>query len=134
MTPTLQLFGILAGITLIIVTLRAIVKRVITERQSLFWIFLGIIVIVFCSFPILCTVLAEFFGVAYAPSIIFMAALIIVGFGLFYCFQKLAKMSGQVRDLAIHLTIAQNRIKELESEQAGNDDCGKEGTQSLAKQ
>ncbi len=118
MTLTLQLFGIFAGIALVIIALRAIVKRIITARQSLFWILLGVIVIVFCCFPVLCTILADFFGVAYAPSIIYMTALIIVGFGLFYCFQKLAKLSAQIRDLAIHLTIAQKKIAELESRNA----------------
>lgn len=116
MTLTLQLFGILAGIALIIFALRSIVKRIITERQSLFWLFLGVIVIVFCLFPTLCSVIADFFGVDYAPSIIFMVAIILAGFGLFYCFQKLAKLSGQVRDLGINLTVAQDRIKELENE------------------
>ena len=94
MTLALQLFGIFSGIALIIFALRSIVKRIITERQSLFWLFLGVIVIIFCSFPSLCSVIAEFFGVVYAPSIIFMVALILAGFGLFYCFQKIAKLSG----------------------------------------
>jgi hypothetical protein len=116
MTLALQLFGIFSGIALIIFALRSIVKRIITERQSLFWLFLGVIVIIFCSFPSLCSVIAEFFGVVYAPSIIFMVALILAGFGLFYCFQKIAKLSGQVRDLGINLTIAQDKIKELENE------------------
>ena len=106
MTLALQLFGIFSGIALIIFALRSIVKRIITERQSLFWLFLGVIVIIFCSFPSLCSVIAEFFGVVYAPSIIFMVALILAGFGL----------SGQVRDLGINLTIAQDKIKELENE------------------
>ena len=113
MTLTLQLFGILAGIALIIFALTSIVKRIITERQSLFWLFLGLH---FCLFPTLCSVIADFFGVDYAPSIIFMVAIILAGFGLFYCFQKLAKLSGQVRDLGINLTVAQDRIKELENE------------------
>lgn len=114
MTLTLQLFGILAGAALIVYVLRSIVKRIITAKQSLFWILLGVTVVIFCCFPVLCNVLADFFGVAYAPSIIYMTALVIVGFGLFYCFQKLAKLSAQLRDLAIHLTIAQKKIAELE--------------------
>ncbi len=115
MTFTLQIFGILAGVALIAYALRSIVKRIITARQSLFWILLGVIVVIFCCFPILCNILADFFGVEYAPSIIYMTALIIVAFGLFYCFQRLATLSAQLRDLAIHLTIAQKKIAELES-------------------
>lgn len=115
MTLTLQLFGILAGVLLIGYVLRCIVKRNITARQSLFWILMGVVVVVLCCFPNLCIRLADFFGVVYAPSIIYMAALIIVAFGLFYCFQKLAKLSAQLRDLAIHLTIAQNKLREYES-------------------
>jgi len=115
MTLTLQLFGILAGAALIAYVLRCVVKRNITARQSLFWILMGVVVVIFCCFPSLCIRLADFFGVEYAPSIIYMTALIIVAFGLFYCFQKLTKLSAQLRDLAIHLTIAQKKLKELES-------------------
>lgn len=115
MTLTLQLFGILAGVALIAYVLRCIVKRNITARQSLFWILMGVVVVIFCCFPFLTMRLADFFGVEYAPSIIYMTALIIVAFGLFYCFQKLAKLSAQLRDLAIHLTIVQKKLQELES-------------------
>ena len=71
---SLRFIGVMFGLALIIIAIRAIVKRVITERQSLFWIFSG----------------------------------------LFYCFQKLAKLSRQVRDLAISASLYKQMLEEIQ--------------------
>ncbi len=111
---SLRFIGVMFGLALIIIAIRAIVKRVITERQSLFWIFSGLIIAVGCAFPWITWGIADYFGVEYAPTIIFMVAIGLLVFGLFYCFQKLAKLSRQVRDLAISASLYKQMLEEIQ--------------------
>lgn len=107
----------MSGLALIAVAIRSIVKRVITERQSLFWIFSGLIIAVCCALPWITWGIADYFGVEYAPTIIFMVAIGLLVYGLFYCFQKLAKLSRQVRDLAISASLYKQMFEELQEKE-----------------
>lgn len=113
---SLRFIGVVCGLALIGIAIHSIVKRVITERQSLFWIFSGLIIAVCCALPWITWGVADYFGVEYAPSIIFMVAIGILVYGLFYCFQKLAKLSRQVRDLAISASLYKQMFEELQAQ------------------
>lgn len=113
MSLGLQLFGILCGVALIAMTFRAMFKQDLTERQSLFWLFTGLVIMVVCAFPGLAVGIAGFFGVEYAPSIIFMVVLILVIFGLFYCYSKIAKLSSRNTDLAILVSMINTENREM---------------------
>lgn len=113
---SLRFIGVICGLALIGIAIHSIVKRVITERQSLFWIFSGLIIAVCCALPWITWGIADYFGVEYAPTIIFMVAIGLLIYGLFYCFQKLAKLSRQVRDLAISASLYKQMFEELQAQ------------------
>lgn len=113
---SLRFIGVICGLALIGIAIHSIVKRVITERQSLFWIFSGLIISVCCALPWITWGIADYFGVEYAPTIIFMVAIGLLIYGLFYCFQKLAKLSRQVRDLAISASLYKQMFEELQAQ------------------
>lgn len=113
---SLRFIGVVCGLALIGIAIHSIVKRVITERQSLFWIFSGLIIAVCCALPWITWGIADYFGVEYAPTIIFMVAIGLLIYGLFYCFQKLAKLSRQVRDLAISASLYKQMFEELQAQ------------------
>ncbi len=105
MTLSMKLCACAFGVILLFVAIRSIVKRVITAKQSLFWIFTGIIVIIFSLFPGLIFSVAGFFGAEYAPAIFLFIGVLILFCGIFYCFQRIAGLRQQVRDLAINLSL-----------------------------
>lgn len=115
---SLRFIGVIFGLALVGIALHSIIKRVITERQSLFWIFSGLIIALCCALPWITWGIADYFGVEYAPTIIFMVAIGILVYGLFYCFQKLAKLSRQVRDLAISASLYKQMFEELQAQKA----------------
>lgn len=105
MTLSMKLCAFVFGVLLLIVAIRGIVQRVITARQSLFWIFTGIIVVIFSLFPGLIFSVANFFGAEYAPSVFLFIGVLILFCGVFYCFERIAGLRQQVRDLAINLSL-----------------------------
>ncbi|MDD2647239.1 MAG: DUF2304 domain-containing protein [Eubacteriales bacterium] len=113
MSVTLRIVVILSGLLVIGISIRGIVNRVITEKQSLFWLFLGVVMILFGAFPGLCYFIADFFGVDYAPSIIFMICIVLALFGIFYCFRQCAKLYKRVQELAIQVSMLNNENVEL---------------------
>ncbi len=105
MTLSMKLCACAFGALLLAVAIRGIVRRVITAKQSLFWIFTGVIIILFSLFPGLIFSVAGFFGAEYAPSIFLFIGVLILFCGVFYCFERIAKLRQQVRDLAINLSL-----------------------------
>ncbi len=105
MTLSMKLCACAFGVLLLLFAIRCIVKRVITARQSLFWIFTGIIIIIFSVFPGLIFSVADFFGAEYAPSIFLFIGVLMLFCGVFYCFERIAGLHRQVRDLAINLSL-----------------------------
>lgn len=105
MSLSLRLFTIGCGLALIISAFHSIVIKSITEKQSLFWLFSGLLIILFGAIPGLPFWLADLFGVEYAPSIIFMIAVILSLFGIYYCFRQIAKLYKRVQELAIQVSL-----------------------------
>lgn len=105
MSTLLRAFVSLAGLFLIIMAIRSIVTRHLTEQQSYFWIFSGIGIIIFGLFPQVSAIIAQIFGVDYIPSIIFMIAIVIAIFGIFSCFQAIAILNKRVHELAMQVSL-----------------------------
>lgn len=102
------LLRILIGITgliLIILARKASIARKMTEKQSLFWIIGGVIIIIFGVFPPLVFFISDVFSVEYAPSIIFAIAIILATYGIFNCYQANAELSARVQELAMQVSL-----------------------------
>lgn len=95
----------LTGIVLIYLARRTSIKRKMTEKQSLFWIAGGIIIILFGIFPQLVYIIADFFSVEYPPSIIFAIAIVLATYGIFSCYKANAELSARVQELAMHVSL-----------------------------
>ncbi len=105
MTLSMRVCACAFGVFLLVIAIRGIVQRAITARQSLFWIFSGLTVVVFALFPGLIFRVADVFGAEYAPTIFLFIGVLILFVGVFYCFVRIARLHQQVRDLAINLSL-----------------------------
>ncbi len=106
----------MAGIILIYLAQKASVVRKMTEKQSLFWIIGGVIIILFGLLPQLVYFISDLFSVEYPPSIIFALAIILATYGIFNCYQTNAELSARVQELAMQVSLLNeenSRLKEV---------------------
>lgn len=114
MSAILRLFICLASITLIYTTIRDLVRRKLTEKQCLFWFGIAGVMLLAGIIPNLTILLAGFFGVAYAPSIVFAIAIVAALFGIYNCYRDNADLSRRVNELSIQISILNSDIKPSE--------------------
>jgi hypothetical protein len=99
---------------------KASIVRKMTERQSLFWIMGGVIIILFGMIPYLVFFISELFAVDYPPSIIFAIAIILATYGIFNCYKTNAELTARVQELAMQVSLLNeesNHLKELLEEE-----------------
>ncbi len=105
MSITLRIFVCFTGIVLIYMARRASIVRKMTEKQSLFWISGGFIIILFGLIPQLVYFISDLFGVEYPPSIIFALAVVLAAYGIFNCYNSIAELSARVQELAMQVSL-----------------------------
>lgn len=105
MSVFLRITVSIAGALLIVVALKSIIANGISERQSLFWISSGFIIIMFGIFPALSSHLASLFSVEYPPSIVFAIALLLAMYGIFSCFRDISLLRKRQQELAMQVSL-----------------------------
>lgn len=117
MSVVLRLFVCLSSLVLVYVTLRDLICRKLTEKQCLFWFAIAAAMLVAGIIPDLTALLAGFFGVEYAPSIIFAIAIVAALFGIYNCYRTNADLIRRVNELSIQISILNSDIKPSEPHQ-----------------
>lgn len=105
MSISLRILVCMTGIVLIYMARKANIVRKMTERQSVFWIMAGVIIILFGLIPQLVYLTSDLFSVEYPPSIIFAIAIILATYGIFNCYQTNAELSVRVQELAMQVSL-----------------------------
>ena len=133
MSGLLRLFIFISGLLLILVTLRSLIRRGFTERQGLFWILCGFVLVFISVLPQIAYLIADVFGVDYVPSIFFAIAIIMAMYGIFYCYKAITALQSRVLELAMQVSLLnqensllkdaaqRNRIDEVCLQQAAQD-------------
>lgn len=124
MSILLRIFVCFTGIVLIFMARKASIARKMTEKQSLFWIFGGIIIIMFGLFPWLAFLISDMFSVDYTPSIIFAIATILAIYGIFDCYKTNAELTARVQELAMQVSLLNqesNEKKSISAEEPNHD-------------
>ena len=120
----------IAGIILIYLAQKASVVRKMTEKQSLFWIIGGVIIILFGLLPQLVYFISDLFSVEYPPSIIFALAIILATYGIFNCYQTNAELSARVQELAMQVSLLNEENSRLKEVLGGEQNITQENSNS----
>lgn len=115
MSILLRIIVCLGGMVLIYISRKASILRKMTEKQSLFWIGGGAIVILFGIFPQLVFLVADLFSVDYPPSIIFAISIMFTFYGIFSCYKTNAELSARVQELAMQISLLNNENTQLKT-------------------
>ncbi len=116
MSIALRALVCISGIVLIFIARKANIARKMTEKQSLFWIIGGFIIILFGIIPKLVFLVSDFFSVDYPPSIIFAISIMLLFYGIFNCYKTNAELIAKVQELAMQISLLNDentRLREI---------------------
>ncbi|MGF7142334.1 hypothetical protein HNQ56_000744 [Anaerotaenia torta] len=125
MSILLRILVCVTGIVLIYMARRASIVRKMTEKQSLFWIMGGVIIILFGVIPQLVYFISDLFSVEYPPSIIFAIAFVLATYGIFDCYRTNAELTARVQELAMQVSLLNEESNSLK-EQKQNEEAVRE--------
>lgn len=113
MSLLLRVLLIAIGIIAFAIEFQLVMDKKLSERQSLIW-FLTDFLLVMCGiFPILPVKFANILGVEYAPSAVFMLAILVLILGLFNCYFVNADLKNKVNELAIQVSLLNQEQREI---------------------
>lgn len=104
----ISIFSISVSISLLILVLYLIYKKKLKEQYALLWIVLSLGILFFSIFRDTLAQLADFFGVFYAPSLLFMFAFLIFMLILIQLSSVISKLKDDVKKLTQEIGILKN--------------------------
>ena len=137
MSVLLRAFIFAAGLLLILITIRSLIRRGFSERQSLFWIFCGLVLMFIGAFPTVAYLIADVFSVDYVPSIFFALAIILAMYGIFINFKAISELQNRVQELAMQVSLLnqENKLLREKGQRTGMAEiCEKQPPQASEKE
>lgn len=110
-TFRIQILAIVAGLFFILIILRAIMKGKLRTEYSFVWILMGLILMVFSVWPKSLEILAYYFGVYYAPSLIFIFFFFMIFIFLIHLSVVNSKQQEQIKKLAQEIALLKEELK-----------------------
>ena len=108
-------FGVI-GILAMVLVLSDVKKKKFFEQESFFWVIGALVVLILALFPGVIILLANLIGVEYAPSLLFLIAIIFILYLLFRQSKQVSLLKEQVKDLGQKLVVMQMMIDEKEDD------------------
>ena len=93
----------------------AVMNRKLSERQSLIWFTTDALLVLCGIFPKLPVWVAGVLGVEYAPSAVFMLAILALIIGLFNCYSVNTELKNKVNELAIQVSLLNEEQREIKA-------------------
>lgn len=124
MNPRVQIIAILGSVAVMFVVLRLIQRRKLREEYALFWLAASVALITLSLWRRSLDVIARFVGVAYSPSVLLLAV-IVVGFLLAMHYSiSLSRLADQNKRLAQEIALLRQRLESAADPGTANTDAG----------
>ncbi|GGJ09962.1 hypothetical protein GCM10010885_18910 [Alicyclobacillus cellulosilyticus] len=114
MSVPIYLVAVLFSLFFVLFVVELVRRGALREQYSLLWLGLGLAMLVLSASPRLLRTLADWFGVYYAPSLLFLFSSFCAFALLLHITVALSKLADRVIRLTQELAIAEHRIQELE--------------------
>lgn len=111
-TDRIQLTAIAAGLAFFVILLRLIIKGKLRTEYSFVWIFMSLVFLAFSVWRSSLDSLAHFFGVYYAPSLIFMFFFFMVFIFLIHLSVINSSQHEQIKKLAQEIALLKEKVAE----------------------
>jgi hypothetical protein len=116
-TPAIYSLSILFSLTFVLFVLSLVRRRKLREQYSLMWILLGFVIVLVSLNSRLLNKIATWLGIYYAPSLLFLIALLFCFAYMLHLTLVVSRLSDRVVRLTQELTIYQNREASRQREQ-----------------
>lgn len=93
------------GFLLIYSVIKLIVKRKMTESQSVLWLIIGLVTILIGAFPSIIEFVANLLGIWYPPTIVFLIAYVGLLFIVFKNTVVISIQSNQINELFMQIAL-----------------------------
>lgn len=110
------MFMIIAGIVLIYSTMRLLIKRKMTEINSILWFLIGFVTILAGCCPNIVTFLAKKLYIEYSPAFVFMFAILLLLLIVFENTVVISELTTQVQEMALELSIVEEELERLKGQ------------------
>ncbi len=109
----IYIFMIIMGIVLIYITMQELIKRKMTEVNSIIWFLIGFVMILAGCFPKIVRYFAEKLDILYPPAFVFMLAILLLLLIVFENTIVISELTMQVQETALELSIAEQELEKL---------------------
>jgi hypothetical protein len=110
-----SIIAAVAALVLLVVIFELIRSRRLQERYAMLWLLTGLVILVLGLWRGLLSRIADFVGIAYPPSALFVLAAFFILLLLLHYSTVLSKLSDQNRILAQRLALLETRIRREDS-------------------
>ncbi len=107
----IQVVAIVAGIALLLVLVRLILKGKLRTEYSFIWILMSLVFLFLSIWRSSLDLMAQFFGVFYAPSLIFMFFFFMIFIFLIHLSVVNSKQHEQIKKLAQEIALLKEKVK-----------------------
>ena len=109
-------FFVLLALIFAYIVVTSTIRKKMLEHDSIRWIFLSLLMLILGFFPGLLIKLAQFIGVDYAPSLLFLLSTLVLLCFVLRQSMQISELSSKVRELAQRNAIMEQDIKDLEKD------------------
>ena len=120
MGTRVQILAGVASLALLVLVFELVRRRRLMERYALLWLFSCILVLGLAVWKSALEEFASTIGIYYAPSALFAVALALVLVLLLHFSLVVSRLADQSKVLAQKMALLQQRVEELEAEQAAS--------------
>lgn len=108
---TLNFFYIALALVFSFVLIRNTVRQRIVERESIVWLLLIVVMIVFSIWPQLLMRISDLLGVAYAPTLLFLVSTLCLVYIVYKQSMALSRLHREFRELAQRNAIIEGQVR-----------------------
>jgi len=105
MDIVLRSFVIITSLLIFFSVVSLLIKRRLNESNSILWLLIAVVILLFGIFPGITTHIAGVLGIDYPPALIFLAAIMVLLLIVFYSSIGISKMRAEINELAITVSI-----------------------------
>jgi len=108
MSEPLKIFVLLCGLGFAAAVVRLLLKKKISERNSIAWMTSAMIILVLSAFPQMVDQLAEWIHVSYPPSLIFLFSTLVLLLLVLFQSMQISILNEKIKELAQHVALHQH--------------------------
>lgn len=116
MSIWVNVFTVVSGLVLILYIVNSMVNKRMTESQSVLWLLIGAAEIILGIFPSIITFIANFLGIWYPPSIMFLIAYIGLLFIVLKNTTTISIQSNEISELYMQIALLNMENERLRKE------------------